>query len=94
MIGNEDALALPIPLLPYIPEGAKDDIFHPCLVNQNPRDCDIVLIDSNNFHDAGNLVQKAAGFAIDLDSLPDSQRNKNIPTNVNGRCIIWLNQRH
>ncbi len=71
LIGNEDALALPIPLLPHIPGGAKDDIFHPCLVNQNPRDCDIVLIDSNNFHDAGNLVQKAAGFAIDLDSLPD-----------------------
>ena len=70
LIGNEDALALPIPLLPYIPTGVQDDLFHPCLVRENPRDCDIVIIDSNNLADAVQLVQSAAGFAIDLDSMP------------------------
>ena len=70
LIGNENSLALPIPLLPYIEEGVKDDLFHPCLVRNNPRDCDIVLIDSGNFPDASNLLSDSAGFAIDLDSLP------------------------
>ena len=70
LIGNEDALALPIPLLPYIPNGVNDNLFHPCLVRENPRDCDIVIIDSNNFADAANLVKSSAGFAIDMDSLP------------------------
>ena len=36
LIGNEDALALPIPLLPYIPEGAKDDIFPPLSSKSKP----------------------------------------------------------
>jgi len=70
LIGDEDSLALPIPLLPYIPNGVKDDLFHPCLVKQNPRDCDIVIINSENIADAVNLVQSSAGFAIDMDSLP------------------------
>ena len=70
LIGEEGSLALPIPLLPYIPEGVTDDLFHPCLVGKTPRDCDIVLIDSANFSDAANLVANCAGFAIDLDSLP------------------------
>jgi hypothetical protein len=70
LIGAEDALALPIPLLPYVPNGVQDDLFHPCLVRSNPRDCDIVIIDSQNIADAAALVKSAAGFAIDLDSLP------------------------
>ena len=40
------------------------------MVRDKPRDCDIVLIDSENFADAGKLVSECAGFAIDLDSLP------------------------
>ena len=70
LIGKEDSLALPIPLLPYIPNGVQDDLFHPCLVNENPRDCDIVIIDSDNIADAVSLVTAASGFAIDMDSLP------------------------
>ncbi len=70
LIGSEDALALPIPLLPYIPEGVSDDLFHPCLVRRNPRDCDIVILDSYNLCDVPELAEKAAGFAIDLDCLP------------------------
>lgn len=70
LIGNEEALALPIPLLPYIPDGVQDDLFHPCLVRDNPRDCDIVMIDSDNMATAAGLVKSAAGFAIDMDSLP------------------------
>ena len=70
LIGKEASLALPIPLLPYVPNGVTDDLFHPCLVRDKPRDCDIVLIDSENFADAGKLVSECAGFAIDLDSLP------------------------
>ncbi len=70
LVGEEDALALPIPLLPYIPNGVKDDLFHPCLVRNKPRDCDIVIIDADNIANAANLVQSAAGFAIDMDSLP------------------------
>ena len=48
----------------------QDDLFHPCIVREKPRDCDIVIIDSQNIADAANLVQAAAGFAIDLDSMP------------------------
>ena len=70
MIGEEDALALPIPLLPYVAKGVQDDLFHPCIVREKPRDCDIVIIDSHNIADAASLVQSAAGFAIDLDSMP------------------------
>jgi glutamate synthase domain-containing protein 3 len=70
LIGGQDALALPIPLLPYVPNGVQDDLFHPCLVRVNPRDCDIVIIDSENIANSASLVKSAAGFAIDLDSLP------------------------
>lgn len=70
LIGNEDALALPIPLLPYIPKGVQDDLFHPCLVRESPRDCDIVIIDAQNIANAALLVKSSAGFAIDMDSLP------------------------
>jgi len=70
LIGETDSLALPIPLLPYVPMGVEDDLFYPCLVKENPRDCDIVLIDSNNMHAAAAMLQKAAGYAIDLDSMP------------------------
>jgi hypothetical protein len=70
LIGNEEALALPIPLLPYIPKGVQDDLFHPCLVKENPRDCDIVIIGSDNIAEAARLVKAAAGFAVDMDSLP------------------------
>ena len=70
LIGEEDALALPIPLLPYVAKGVQDDLFHPCIVREKPRDCDIVIIDSHNIADAASLVQSAAGFAIDLDSMP------------------------
>ncbi|MBA4695655.1 MAG: hypothetical protein H2066_07365 [Candidatus Poseidoniales archaeon] len=70
LIGDEDALALPIPLLPYVPKGVEDDLFHPCLVRENPRDCDIVIIDADNIAEAAKLVQLAAGFAIDMDSMP------------------------
>lgn len=67
---GENSLALPIPLMPFVPEGIKDDIFHPCLVKENPREVDIVLIDSSNMVNAPELVIKSAGFAIDMDSLP------------------------
>lgn len=70
LLGQEDSLALPIPLLPFVPQGVQDDLFHPCLVKENPRDCDIVIIDSDNIASAGTLVQEAAGFAVDMDSLP------------------------
>jgi hypothetical protein len=70
LLGDEDSLALPIPLLPYVPNGVEDDLFHPCLVRNNPRDCDIVIIDSENIASAAQLVQSAAGFAIDMDSMP------------------------
>ena len=70
LVGEEDSLALPIPLLPYVPKGVQDDLFHPCLVKEKPRDCDIVIIDSDNIANAPDLIKSAAGFAIDLDSLP------------------------
>jgi len=70
LVGQEDSLALPIPLLPYVPKGVQDDLFHPCLVREKPRDCDIVIIDSENIANASTLVQSSAGFAIDMDSLP------------------------
>jgi len=70
LVGEEDALAFPIPLLPYVPKGVQDDLFHPCIVRDNPRDCDIVIIDSDNIANASSLVQSAAGFAIDMDSMP------------------------
>ena len=70
LIGKEDSLALPIPLLPYIPNGVQDDLFHPCLVRESPRDCDIVIIDAQNIANAALLVKSSAGFAIDMDSLP------------------------
>jgi len=70
LVGADDALAFPIPLLPYVPKGVKDDLFHPCLVRENPRDCDIAIIDSENIANAAQLVQSSAGFAIDMDSLP------------------------
>ena len=70
LLGQEDSLALPIPLLPFVPQGVQDDLFHPCLVKENPRDCDIVIIDSDNIASAGTLVQEAAGLPVDMDSLP------------------------
>jgi len=70
LIGKENSLALPTPLLPYVPEGVTDDLFHPCLVRKSPRECDIALLDCENFPDAAKLVENCAGFAIDLDSLP------------------------
>lgn len=70
LLGEQDSLALPIPLLPYVPEGVEDDLFYPCLVRNKPRDCDIVLIDSSNLFTATSMIQKAAGFAIDMDSMP------------------------
>ncbi|MDP6870342.1 MAG: hypothetical protein QGI21_06185 [Candidatus Poseidoniaceae archaeon] len=70
LIGTDNALALPIPLLPYIPDGASKEIEHPCMVHKSPRDCDIVLIDSKNFVDLPELITNSAGFALDLSSLP------------------------
>ena len=70
LIGDENSLALPIPLMPYIPEGVSEGIEHPCMVKQSPRDCDIILIDSSNFVDMPELISNSAGFALDLSSLP------------------------
>ena len=67
---GENSLALPLPLMPFVPGGVKDDFFHPCLVRENPREIDIVLIDSSNMVNSPELVMKSAGFAIDMDSLP------------------------
>lgn len=70
LIGDEEALALPVPLLPFLPDGAPKDLFHPCLVSKSPRECDIALIDGSNFADAPELVKVAGGFALDLSALP------------------------
>ena len=67
---DENALALSIPAMPFVPTGVKSDLFYPCLVRENPREVDIVLIDANNIADAGELVSNSSGFAIDLSSLP------------------------
>ena len=67
---DENALALSIPALPFVPTGVKSDLYYPCLVRENPRDVDIVLIDANNIADAGDLVSNSSGFAIDMSSLP------------------------
>ena len=70
LIGDKFTLALPIPILPFIANGAPAELFHPCLVESNPRDVDIVLIGKDNIVDAPKLLAKSAGFALDLDSLP------------------------
>lgn len=70
LIGDKFTLALPIPILPFIPSGATTEIFHPCMVESNPREVDIVLIGRDNIVDAPKLLKNSAGFALDLDSLP------------------------
>jgi len=67
---DENALALSIPAIPFVPTGVKSDLHYPCLVRENPRDVDLVLIDADNLADAGDLVSNSSGFAIDMSSLP------------------------
>ena len=68
--GEGDALALPIPMLPMLDSGKGAKILHPCLVKSEPRDIDILLLDAENLTMSGKWLSSAAGFAIDLASLP------------------------
>ena len=68
--GEGDALVLPIPMLPMLDSGKGAKILHPCLVKSEPRDIDILLLNSENLTMSGKWLSSAAGFAIDLASLP------------------------
>ena len=68
--GQGEALALPIPMLPLLDSGKGAKILHPCLVKSEPRNIDILLLDSENMVMAGEWLSTAAGFAIDLSSIP------------------------
>ena len=68
--GEGDALALPIPMLPLLDSGQGSKILHPCLVKSEPRNIDILLVDSENMAMAGEWLSTAAGFAIDLSTIP------------------------
>jgi hypothetical protein len=68
--GQGDALALPIPMLPLLDSGKNVKILHPCLVKSEPRNIDVLLLDSENMAMAGEWLAIAAGFAIDLSTIP------------------------
>lgn len=78
------SLALPLPLLAYLPSGESMDGSsvddeachgvlhrHPILTSSAPRAVDVFLIDEENIIDVENALGQCGGFAIDFDALPE-----------------------
>jgi hypothetical protein len=57
-------------MLPLLDSGKGANILHPCLVKSEPRNIDILLLDTENLTMAGEWLSIAAGFAIDLSTIP------------------------
>lgn len=77
------SLALPLPLLPILEDGAtmlagkneSDGLStvlnrHPALVEQKPRAVDLLLIQPTNLLTIAEDLPKAGGFAIDMERMP------------------------
>lgn len=81
--GENTPVALPLPLLPMIPDGdllksSEDMDAHaasilanqPFITRLNPRPNDMVIIDRDNLNNAPELLEQGNGVILDMDSLP------------------------
>ncbi|MEE2759811.1 MAG: hypothetical protein VYA86_07530, partial [Candidatus Thermoplasmatota archaeon] len=73
--GEEDeGIVFPMPVLPKVEsgKGLSGSLLdnHPCLVQDSPRDIDIVAIGRENIAKADTLLAAGGGLLLDLDELP------------------------
>ena len=77
-------IALPLPLIPILSDGkilsgvdGKKQIIQgviekqPFMVNDNPREIDILIVDTNNLHKLQDILKSSGGAVIDLMNLPN-----------------------
>jgi len=72
--GEAKAVGLPLPLIPMKDsgKGLKGEMtsIQPFIVRKEPRNIDLVILDSNNLTDCSTLLEKAGGVVLDLAALP------------------------
>ncbi len=65
---------LPIPIIPMIDSGkdlkGRHLSMQPCLVRRDARSIDLVLVDSDNIHEADEHLPNSGGLVLDMSHLP------------------------